>query len=127
MLVLKIVELEPAHGYGIAQRIQQISREVLQVQQGSLYPELHRLEKRGCGVKKGWSEEVEFLAQSQAATLAWLRTKVSQRCFGAGVCTGRCLRRYLPTVPGEIRIVSFRFNSLAMRSSPQVGFSAAIC
>jgi transcriptional regulator len=47
MLVLKIAALEPAHGYGIAQRIQQISREVLQVQQGSLYPALHRLEKRG--------------------------------------------------------------------------------
>src|SRR5580658_9148284 len=47
MLVLKIVALEPVHGYGIAQRIQQISREVLQVQQGSLYPALHRLEKRG--------------------------------------------------------------------------------
>jgi PadR family transcriptional regulator, regulatory protein PadR len=47
MLVLKIVALEPAHGYGIAQRIQHISRDVLQVQQGSLYPALHRLEKRG--------------------------------------------------------------------------------
>src|SRR5271157_5225703 len=47
MLALKIVALEPVHGYGIAQRIQQISREVLQVQQGSLYPALHRLEKRG--------------------------------------------------------------------------------
>jgi PadR family transcriptional regulator PadR len=47
MLVLKIVALEPIHGYGIAQRIQQISKEVLQVQQGSLYPALHRLEKRG--------------------------------------------------------------------------------
>ena len=47
MLVLKIVALEPVHGYGIAQRIQQISRDVLQVQQGSLYPALHRLEKRG--------------------------------------------------------------------------------
>jgi PadR family transcriptional regulator, regulatory protein PadR len=47
MLVLKIVALEPVHGYGITQRIQQISREVLQVQQGSLYPALHRLEKRG--------------------------------------------------------------------------------
>ena len=53
MLVLKIVALEPAHGYAIAQRIQQISREVLQVQQGSLYPALHRLEKRGW-LKAGW-------------------------------------------------------------------------
>jgi len=47
MLVLKIVALGPIHGYGIAQRIQQISKDVLEVQQGSLYPALHRLEKRG--------------------------------------------------------------------------------
>jgi PadR family transcriptional regulator PadR len=55
MLVLKIVALEPVHGYGIAQRIQQISRDVLQVQQGSLYPALHRLEKRGW-LKADWRE-----------------------------------------------------------------------
>jgi PadR family transcriptional regulator PadR len=47
MLILKIVKLGPVHGYGISQRIRQISKEVLQVQQGSLYPALHRLEKRG--------------------------------------------------------------------------------
>ena len=47
MLVLKVVALGPVHGYGIAQRLQQMSRDVLQVQQGSLYPALHRLEKRG--------------------------------------------------------------------------------
>jgi transcriptional regulator len=47
MLVLKVVALVPIHGYGIAQRIRQISKDVLQVQQGSLYPALHRLEKRG--------------------------------------------------------------------------------
>jgi PadR family transcriptional regulator PadR len=47
MLILKIVALGPAHGYGISMRIRQISKEVLQVQQGSLYPALHRLEKRG--------------------------------------------------------------------------------
>jgi PadR family transcriptional regulator PadR len=46
MLVLKIVALGPIHGYGIAQRIKQISKDVLQVQQGSLYPALHRLEER---------------------------------------------------------------------------------
>ncbi|HEX3744024.1 MAG TPA: PadR family transcriptional regulator [Bryobacteraceae bacterium] len=55
MLVLKILALAPAHGYGIAQRIQQISGEVLQVQQGSLYPALHRLEKRGW-LKADWHE-----------------------------------------------------------------------
>jgi PadR family transcriptional regulator, regulatory protein PadR len=47
MLILKIVALGPIHGYAISQRIQQISRDVLQVQQGSLYPALHRLEVRG--------------------------------------------------------------------------------
>jgi transcriptional regulator len=47
MLILKIVALGPIHGYAISQRIRQISKEVLQVQQGSLYPALHRLEKRG--------------------------------------------------------------------------------
>src|ERR1700757_3120596 len=47
MLILKIVALAPVHGYGISLRIRQISRDVLQVQQGSLYPALHRLEKRG--------------------------------------------------------------------------------
>jgi PadR family transcriptional regulator len=47
MLILKIVALGPVHGYGISQRIRQISQEALQVQQGSLYPALHRLEKRG--------------------------------------------------------------------------------
>jgi PadR family transcriptional regulator, regulatory protein PadR len=47
MLILKIVALGPIHGYAISLRIQQISRDVLQVQQGSLYPALHRLEVRG--------------------------------------------------------------------------------
>ena len=47
MLILKIVALGPLHGYGIAQRIQQISKDFFQLQQGSLYPALHRLEDRG--------------------------------------------------------------------------------
>ena len=47
LLILKVVALAPVHGYGISQRIRQISDAVLQVQQGSLYPALHRLEKRG--------------------------------------------------------------------------------
>jgi PadR family transcriptional regulator PadR len=47
LLILKTLALEPMHGFGISQRIQQISRDVLQVQQGSLYPAMHRLEQRG--------------------------------------------------------------------------------
>src|SRR5258708_12450236 len=55
VLILKIVALGPLHGYGIAQRIRQISKAVLQVQQGSLYPALHRLEKRGW-LRAEWGE-----------------------------------------------------------------------
>jgi PadR family transcriptional regulator, regulatory protein PadR len=47
LLVLQIVALGPVHGYAIAQRLQQISKDVLQIQQGTLYPALHRLENRG--------------------------------------------------------------------------------
>jgi PadR family transcriptional regulator, regulatory protein PadR len=46
LLILRVVALGPVHGYAIAQRIQSISKEALQVQQGSLYPALHRLENR---------------------------------------------------------------------------------
>jgi PadR family transcriptional regulator PadR len=55
MLILKIVALGPVHGYGISLRIRQISSDVLQVQQGSLYPALHRLEKRGW-LEADWGE-----------------------------------------------------------------------
>lgn len=47
LLILKVCALGPAHGYAIAQRLQQVSRDVVQVPQGSLYPALHRLENRG--------------------------------------------------------------------------------
>ena len=53
LLILKTVALCPLHGWAISERIQQISNEVLQVQQGSLYPALHRLERRGW-IKARW-------------------------------------------------------------------------
>lgn len=55
LLILKIVAMGPVHGYGISLRIKQVSREVLHVQQGSLYPALHRLEKRGL-LQATWGE-----------------------------------------------------------------------
>jgi PadR family transcriptional regulator, regulatory protein PadR len=48
LLVLQVVAVEPLHGYAIAQRLKQMSRDVVQVTQGTLYPALHRLENRGC-------------------------------------------------------------------------------
>lgn len=53
LLILKALSLEPAHGWAIARRIQQVSRDALQVQQGSLYPALHRLEQQAW-IKSQW-------------------------------------------------------------------------
>jgi PadR family transcriptional regulator len=55
LLILKIVALGPVHGYAIAQRLEQVSRGVVQVPQGSLYPALHRLENRGL-LAADWEE-----------------------------------------------------------------------
>jgi PadR family transcriptional regulator, regulatory protein PadR len=53
LLILKAIALDPQHGWAISERIQQISRNALQVNQGSLYPALHRLERRGW-IKAEW-------------------------------------------------------------------------
>ncbi len=53
LLILRTLELEPQHGWGISERVQQMSSDVLRIQQGSLYPALHRLERRGW-IKAQW-------------------------------------------------------------------------
>ena len=55
LLILRVVALEPSHGWAIAQRIRQISRDVLQVRQGTLYPALHRLERQGW-IRAKWGD-----------------------------------------------------------------------
>jgi PadR family transcriptional regulator PadR len=55
LLILKTIALEPMHGWAIAQRIRQVSKEVLQVNQGALYPALHRLEQKGW-IEAEWGE-----------------------------------------------------------------------
>lgn len=84
MLILQVLALGPNHGYAISQRIQQISRDVLQVQQGSLYPALHRLENRGL-LAGDWKESetgrdakyyrltAKGRAQLKAETASWAR------------------------------------------------------
>jgi len=84
MLILRVASLAPIHGYAIAQRIQQISRDALRVQQGSLYPALHRLENRGF-LAAEWKEsetgrEAKFYSlthaghdQLEAETANWAR------------------------------------------------------
>lgn len=70
LLILKTISLEPMHGWAIARRIQQISREVLQVQQGSLYPALHRLEQQGWIKAKWAASETGRQAKFYALTAA---------------------------------------------------------
>ena len=84
LLILKTLSLQAMHGWAIAKRIQQISSEVLQVQQGSLYPALHRLEQQGW-VKAKWAEsetgrQAKFYSltaagrkQLEAETVDWKR------------------------------------------------------
>jgi transcriptional regulator len=55
LLILKTLALQPMHGWGIAQRIRQVSKEVLRVNQGALYPALHRLEQQGW-IRSKWGE-----------------------------------------------------------------------
>jgi len=84
LLILKVVAMGPVHGYAIAQRLQQVSRDVVQVPQGSLYPALHRLENRGF-LAADWKDtdtgrEAKFYrltrkgrAQMQSEAASWLR------------------------------------------------------
>jgi transcriptional regulator len=88
MLLLQILSLEPAHGYGIAQRLQQISRHVVQVNQGSLYPALHRLEQKGW-VEAEWKQsetgrEAKFYSLTRSGRKQLAAEKESwQRLAGA--------------------------------------------
>ena len=68
LLILKTISLEPKHGWAIGKRIQQVSREALQIQQGSLYPALHRLEQQ-CWIKAQWrSTETGRMAKFYSLT-----------------------------------------------------------
>src|ERR1700691_1313456 len=73
LLILRILTLEPQHGWAISERLQQISSDVLRVQQGSLYPALHRLERRGW-IKAHWgTSENNRRAKSYEMTKAGRR------------------------------------------------------
>jgi len=100
LLILKAVSLGPLHGYGILLRIQQISNERLEIQQGSLYPALYRLEHQGW-ISSGWGEsenkrKAKFYRLTPAGS-SQLQTEAEQWNQMAGVMAG-----ILRTTPGEI-------------------------
>jgi PadR family transcriptional regulator, regulatory protein PadR len=89
LLILKVLALEPLHGYGIVQRLEQITRDALQIRQGSLYPALYRLEKRGF-LKATWKtiagRDAKFYAltksgerQLDCETAGWERLSAAVR------------------------------------------------
>jgi transcriptional regulator len=81
MLILQVLALEAAHGYAIAQRVQQISRETVRINQGSLYPALHRLEQQRW-LKAEWRQsetgrEAKFYTLTRAGRQQLAREKAS--------------------------------------------------
>src|SRR5437763_9362732 len=88
VLILRTLALEPKHGWAIAKRIEQVSRDVLQVQQGSLYPALHRLEQQGW-IKAEWGEteggrKAKFYSLTRAGRAQLERERAQwQRLSGA--------------------------------------------
>jgi PadR family transcriptional regulator, regulatory protein PadR len=79
LLILKTVALGPQHGWAISERIQQVSSDVLQVRQGSLYPALHRLERRGWIKAKWGASENNRRAKYYELTKAGRRQLESER------------------------------------------------
>jgi transcriptional regulator len=83
LLILKVVALGPVHGYAISQRLQQVSRDVVQVPQGSLYPALHRLENRGYLAadwkQTGTGREAKFYRLTRKGKAQWEAEAASWR------------------------------------------------
>lgn len=77
MLILKVAALEPIHGYAMVQRLQQLSKEALQIRQGSLYPALYRLENRG------WLQSEWKVAESGRDAKYYSLTKTGRKQLGA--------------------------------------------
>jgi transcriptional regulator len=89
LLILKTLSLAPKHGWAIAKRIQQVSREILQVQQGSLYPALHRLEQQAW-IKAHWAEtetgrKAKFYSLTKAGRAQMEKELASWQRLSSGV------------------------------------------
>jgi len=89
LLILKTISLDPKHGWAIAKRIQQVSKDALQVQQGSLYPALHRLEQQGW-IKSHWAEtetgrKAKFYSLTKAGRTQMDRELASWDRLSAGI------------------------------------------
>lgn len=87
LLILKVLSLEPQHGWAISERLQQISTGVVRVQQGSLYPALHRLERRGW-IKAEWAP-----SENNRNAKYYELTRAGRRQLDSGASSWRTLSR----------------------------------
>ena len=111
LLILKTVSLEAKHGWAIAKRIQQVSGEVLQVQQGSLYPALHRLEQQGW-IRGKWEES----DTGRQAKFYWLTAAASYHAAGVFDKSLPLFERLAASAP-EMASLSARVYLFAMSHS----------
>ena len=117
MLILQILSLEPAHGYGIAQRLEQISRSVVQVNQGSLYPALHRLQQKGW-LRAEWKQsETGREAKFYSLTAAGRRQLAVEVAFQGPAAE--------PVQEADHRLPSSKIRSTAPERRAQLSFSTA--
>lgn len=98
VLILKTVSREPMHGWGIAQRIELVSREALQVGQGSLYPALHRLEYRG------WIRSEWGLSEKNRKAKYYSLTKVGEEQLETELKYWKRLSAAIGLVLGEVAL-----------------------
>jgi hypothetical protein len=92
LLILKILALEPLHGWAIGQRLRQISGDVLQVSDGSLYPALHKLEHEGW-IKAEWKPSENWAASKRARKNAGMRGTFAS----STICCRTCAMRLAPS------------------------------
>ena len=100
LLILKAVSLGPLHGYGILLRIQQVSRDKLQIQQGSLYPALYRLEHQGLIASEWGESENRRKAKYYRLTAAGRRRMTDELAYWKRFSEAMAL--VLDAVPGDV-------------------------
>ena len=101
MLILKIVALEPVHGYAIVQRLQQITKDALQIRQGSLYPALYRLENKGWLEAEWKASEAGRQAKFYSLTKAGRKQLALETEGWDRLCSAISL--VLSATPGELK------------------------
>ena len=136
LLILRTISLQPKHGWAIAKRIQQVSREVLQIQQGSLYPALHRLEQQGW-INAKWAEtetgrKAKFYSLTRAGRTQMERElanwdRLQDLHCGSEMPTRNPRVTTVAAVSLALGIGANTTGNLALAASPQAADKVRVC